>query len=117
MVIAGSAGLTFLGLDIGFAADGRPLPGALGAAQAIHGALSLAGSVALIFGGSLGIASSCGISALELGTFTTGLVFQVLGTWLLAHGIWSTQRPARAPVEPQLAIGRDGGGLGLAVRF
>lgn len=120
LVVAGSGALAFVGLDIGFAADGRALPHALGVVQAVYGTLLIAASTILAVAGGLAIGSSCGTSPLDLAMFSSGLAFHVVGGWLLAHGIWSTRVPERVPsasIVPRLAIAGDGAILGLAASF
>ncbi|MBX3273945.1 MAG: hypothetical protein KF729_27015 [Sandaracinaceae bacterium] len=117
-MVAGSGALAFVGLDIGFAADGRALPHALGVVQAVYGTLLIAASTILAVAGGMAIGSSCGTSPLDLAMFSSGLAFHVVGGWLLA--IWSTRVPERVPsasIVPRLAIAGDGAILGLAASF
>lgn len=107
-----------LGLQLGYGAEGRLLPHAGAALEGVVAVLNLAASNVLLFAGVMEGMTSCGSAGRRDALLGVAGGTAFVGSWLLAHAIWSASVDENPPfVRPSVSVGPDGAMLTVLGAF
>lgn len=115
---AGAVDTLFLGFQLGYGADGRLFPHVGAGLEGIVAVANLIGSNVAIVAGALQTMNSCGSGRRLEALFGVAGGMAAVGSWLLAHAIWSGSVDENRPyARPSVALDPSGARLTVVGAF